>query len=56
MKLRYYSMAAVLVAAALVAYAFAYPSLPEQIPIHWNVHGEVDAYGSPVKLRAKPAT
>lgn len=23
-----------------------YPSLPEQIPIHWNIQGEVDGYGS----------
>lgn len=22
-----------------------YPYLPDQIPIHWNVHGEVDDYG-----------
>ena len=23
-----------------------YPSLPEQIPTHWNINGQVDAYGS----------
>lgn len=22
------------------------PQLPEQIPMHWNIHGEVDQYGS----------
>ena len=30
-----------------VAIAFAtflYPNLPEQIPTHWNIHGEVDDY------------
>ena len=24
---------------------FLYPHMPEQIPIHWNVHGEADNYG-----------
>src|SRR5262245_49193657 len=23
-----------------------YPRLPEQIPTHWNIKGEIDAYGS----------
>lgn len=23
-----------------------YPHMPDQVPIHWNVHGEVDGYGS----------
>jgi uncharacterized membrane protein len=35
-----------LVAAAFVASAVLYPRLPEQIPIHWNIHGEIDGYGS----------
>lgn len=24
---------------------FVYPSLPEQVAIHWNIHGEVDRIG-----------
>ena len=32
------------VASAGVAFWF-YPSLPDQIPTHWNAAGEVDAYG-----------
>jgi len=24
--------------------AYLYPALPEQIPTHWNIHGEVDDY------------
>lgn len=24
---------------------YLYPKLPEQIPIHWNIEGEVDSYG-----------
>lgn len=25
---------------------YFYPSLPDKMPIHWNIHGEVDRYGS----------
>ena len=30
---------------SIVAGAVLYNYLPEQVPIHWNVHGEVDGYG-----------
>jgi uncharacterized membrane protein len=38
---------------ALTVLAFAatvalYPSIPDVIPVHWNIHGEVDDYGSKV--------
>ncbi len=36
----------VIVVLATVASAYFYPSLPEQVPIHWNAAGEVDGYGS----------
>jgi uncharacterized membrane protein len=39
----YFSLA--LVAAAFVASAVLYPRLPEQIPTHWNIDGEIDGYG-----------
>lgn len=26
--------------------AVLYPHMPEQVPIHWNIYGEVDGYGS----------
>lgn len=30
---------------AAIAFSFyVYPSLPEQVPSHWNEHGEIDAY------------
>jgi len=35
-----------LVAAAAVASALAYSGLPERVPVHWNLSGEVDRYGS----------
>ncbi len=43
---RHVIMAIALVAAILIGSAMVYPSLPEQIPTHWNVHGRIDAYGS----------
>jgi uncharacterized membrane protein len=41
----YYVVAAVLVTAALGASMVFYPLLPETIPIHWDLHGQVDGYG-----------
>jgi uncharacterized membrane protein len=35
-----------LVAGAIVASVIAYPSLPEQVPTHWNAAGEIDGYSS----------
>jgi uncharacterized membrane protein len=32
--------------ASLVAGVLVYPHLPEQVPSHWNIHGEVDGYSS----------
>jgi uncharacterized membrane protein len=31
---------------ALGLAAFVYPILPDRIPVHWNIHGEVDKWGS----------
>ena len=30
----------------LVAAVIVYPQLPERVPIHWNIKGEIDGYGS----------
>jgi uncharacterized membrane protein len=35
-----------LAAAALVYAIWLYPSLPERIPIHWDLHGRVDGWGA----------
>lgn len=34
-----------LTVAAWLTAAAAYPYLPDRVPIHWNIHGEVDGYG-----------
>lgn len=41
----YYVVAVMLVAAALGASMVFSPRLPETVPIHWNMHGEIDGYG-----------
>jgi uncharacterized membrane protein len=35
-----------LLAACAVVGALIYPSLPDRIPVHWNIRGEVDGWGS----------
>ena len=34
---------------------YLYPSLPERIPIHFNIKGEVDGWGSPESVFLSPA-
>jgi uncharacterized membrane protein len=41
----YWIIAILMVALSAGASASLYPSLPDQIPKHWNIRGEVDAYG-----------
>ena len=41
----YIVLSILLAAAAMIATLLIYPQLPEKIPIHWNIHGEVDGYG-----------
>jgi len=36
----------IFIAIAVAAAAYLYPTLPEQIPTHWNLQGEVDDYTS----------
>ncbi|MDQ7794864.1 MAG: SdpI family protein [bacterium] len=43
--MRFDWVSAGLILIALVATVAVYPRLPETIPRHWNVHGEVDAWG-----------
>ena len=35
-----------LIGAAFAAAAWAWPQLPERLPTHWNIHGEVDGWGN----------
>jgi uncharacterized membrane protein len=35
-----------LIGAMFAAAAWAWPQLPDRLPIHWNIHGEVDGWGN----------
>lgn len=41
----YWIIAVSLMLAAWGLSAWFYPGLPQRIPTHWNIHGEVDGYG-----------
>lgn len=35
-----------LIGAMFAAACWAWPQLPDRLPIHWNIHGEVDGWGN----------
>ncbi len=41
----YWTLALVIVLATAAATAIVYPQLPQRIPTHWNIKGEIDGYG-----------
>lgn len=48
MKLTNYDFASIILIVVMFAISFyMYPSLPDQIPIHWNASGQVDGWGAP---------
>jgi len=36
----------ILMAGILITAVWVYPHLPDKVPSHWNIHGQVDAYSS----------
>jgi uncharacterized membrane protein len=46
----HYAILAALVVADIVMSAIMAQRLPERVPLHWNIHGEVDRYGAPTEL------
>jgi len=46
-RLHVYLIAAMILAGFLIS-AAAYPHLPNPVPVHWNMHGQADRYGSPL--------
>ncbi len=45
MTRNYWIIAIVLTALVWAVSGWFYPSLPQSIPTHWNIHGKVDGYG-----------
>ncbi len=41
----YIILSILLTAAAFAAVLVVYPQLPAEVPIHWNIHGQIDGYG-----------
>jgi uncharacterized membrane protein len=50
MKTRYFGIAALMVVAAAVAFGLSLGDLPARVPVHWNVHGQVDRFAPPWEL------
>jgi uncharacterized membrane protein len=46
MNRTYWACSFVLIAVAFAATIGFYPSLPDRVPMHWNIRGEVDGWGS----------
>lgn len=42
----YITLSVAAIVAAFVASLVLYPQLADQVPIHWNIQGQVDSYGS----------
>jgi uncharacterized membrane protein len=38
----------------LVAFVWLYPQLPAHVPVHWNAHGQINGYASPIRAVATP--
>jgi uncharacterized membrane protein len=45
MTRKYYIISLALIVLCFVAAAILYPYLPNRVPIHWNIHGQVNGYG-----------
>ena len=46
----YYLAAAVVILATAAGIVVAYPRLPQTVPIHWDIHGQVNGWGSKSSL------
>jgi immunity protein, SdpI family len=45
-KRTYFLLAGGILLATLALTAIIFPQLPAQVPLHWNIHNQVDRYGS----------
>ena len=48
MKRAFWSMVGAMIVMGLIGYVL-YPQLPDKVPSHWNLYGEVDAWQSPMQ-------
>jgi uncharacterized membrane protein len=45
-------LAPALIVVTVVGSAIVYPRLPDRVPVHWDVHGQVNRYGSRLEAAA----
>jgi immunity protein, SdpI family len=38
----------------LAAFLWLYPQMPALVPVHWNVHGQINGYATPIRAVATP--
>jgi uncharacterized membrane protein len=38
----------------LAAFLWLYPQMPALVPVHWNAHGQINGYATPIKAVATP--
>jgi uncharacterized membrane protein len=56
MNRTYWACALILIAASIVATLAFYPKLPETIPMHWNIRGQIDGWGPRSTVWIMPGT
>lgn len=54
MKNRYLILSLLLIAAAFAGTLVLYGQLPDQVPVHWNAHREIDRYGGRASIFMMP--
>ncbi len=47
MKRNYFIAGGIIILVTLIVTAIVFPSLPDRVPVHWNIRNQVDRYGSP---------
>jgi immunity protein, SdpI family len=55
MTRRYFLVAVTVIAVTWLATFLIYPRLPNQIPLHWNLSGQINRYGSRENIFLAPA-
>jgi uncharacterized membrane protein len=52
--LRSLFLSALFLLTLLVVFVWLYPQMPALVPVHWNAHGQINGYMTPIKAVATP--
>jgi uncharacterized membrane protein len=47
-KMKKHVLPLTMIGLLIIAWIIAYPKLPDQVPIHWNINGEADGFATPI--------